>query len=80
VSIQVIETGLINQIRNILSPLAVAQMDEDDMAFVQHESAMKPRLSFSKRALRRARNFLVIKRWVSTTLEKINKKMKLNET
>ncbi|KAK1237924.1 hypothetical protein MKX08_002503 [Trichoderma sp. CBMAI-0020] len=37
VSIQVIETGLIGQIRNILSPLAVAQMDEDDMAAIVGE-------------------------------------------
>ncbi|PNP40676.1 hypothetical protein TGAMA5MH_07383 [Trichoderma gamsii] len=37
VSIQVIETGLISQIRNILSPLVVAQMDEDDMAAIVGE-------------------------------------------
>lgn len=36
-SIQVIETGLISQIRNILSPLVVAQMDEDDMAAIVGE-------------------------------------------
>jgi uncharacterized Fe-S cluster-containing radical SAM superfamily enzyme len=37
VSIQVIETGLIREIREILSPLVVAQMNEDDMAAIVGE-------------------------------------------
>ncbi|UKZ96782.1 uncharacterized protein TrAFT101_011559 [Trichoderma asperellum] len=51
VSIQVIETGLISQIRNILSPLVVAQMDEDDMAAIVGE----------KEAIRTARKNLQAK-------------------
>ncbi|KAL7945837.1 P-loop containing nucleoside triphosphate hydrolase protein [Trichoderma barbatum] len=37
ISIQVIETGLVAEIREILSPLAVAQMDEDDMEAIVGE-------------------------------------------
>ncbi|UKZ79465.1 hypothetical protein TrVFT333_007220 [Trichoderma virens FT-333] len=37
ISIQVIETGLVAEIREILSPLAVAQMDEDEMEAIVGE-------------------------------------------
>ncbi|KAM0480455.1 hypothetical protein ACHAPX_004286 [Trichoderma viride] len=42
VSIQVIETGLVGEIREILSPLVVAQMSEDDMeAIVGEKDAIR---------------------------------------
>ncbi|KAL7935186.1 P-loop containing nucleoside triphosphate hydrolase protein [Trichoderma chlorosporum] len=37
ISIQVIETGLVAEIRDILSPLAVARMDEDEMEAIVGE-------------------------------------------
>lgn len=50
-SIQVIETGLVGEIREILSPLVVAQMSEDDMEAIVGE----------KDAIRTARKMLQAK-------------------